>query len=99
MSDTTGLRYRLLCLKLSGEALSGTSEFGVDMAVLTRLSREVKQVVEAGAQIVVVGGGGNIFPGLAGAAKRMERATARYIRMLAIVTKALTIPNAPYEAP
>jgi len=94
MSDTTGLRYRRLCLKLSGEALSGTSEFGVDMAVLTRLSREVKQVVEAGAQIVVVVGGGNIFRGLAGAAKGMDRATADYMGMLATVMNALAFHNA-----
>jgi uridylate kinase len=94
MSLDTDLRYRRLCLKLSGEALAGASEFGVDMSVVCRLAREVKQAVEAGAQIAVVVGGGNIFRGLAGAAKGMDRATADYMGMLATVMNALAFQNA-----
>ena len=90
----TGLVYKRLMLKLSGEALMGKSEFGIDMSVAERLSREIAEAIGAGAEIAVVVGGGNIFRGLAGAAKGMERATADYMGMLATVMNALALQNA-----
>ena len=94
MSDASPLRYKRLCLKLSGEALSGRGAFGIDMGITTQLARDVTEAVEAGVKVVVVGGGGNIFRGLAGAAKGMDRATADYMGMLATVMNALALENA-----
>jgi uridylate kinase len=90
----SGLVYKRLLLKLSGEALMGKGEFGIDMSVAERLSREIAEAIGAGAEIAVVVGGGNIFRGLAGAAKGMERATADYMGMLATVMNALALQNA-----
>jgi uridylate kinase len=90
----SGLVYKRLLLKLSGEALMGKGEFGIDMSVAERLSREIAEAIGAGAEIAVVVGGGNIFRGLAGAAKGMERATADYMGMLATVMNALAMQNA-----
>ncbi len=90
----SGFVYKRLLLKLSGEALMGKGEFGIDMAVAERLSREIAEAIGAGAEIAVVVGGGNIFRGLAGAAKGMERATADYMGMLATVMNALALQNA-----
>ena len=90
----TGLRYNRLLLKLSGEALMGRSAYGIDMSVCTRLARDIKEAVDAGVKIGVVVGGGNIFRGLAGAAKGMDRATADYMGMLATVMNALAFQNA-----
>ncbi len=90
----SGLVYKRLLLKLSGEALMGKGEFGIDMSVAERLSREIAEAIGAGAEIAVVVGGGNIFRGLAGAAKGMERATADYMGMLATVMNALALENA-----
>jgi uridylate kinase len=88
------LRYKRLLLKLSGEALMGQNAYGIDMSVCTRLARDIKEAVDAGVQIGVVVGGGNIFRGLAGAAKGMDRATADYMGMLATVMNALAFENA-----
>lgn len=88
------LKYNRLLVKLSGEALMGTGEFGIDMSVVDRLARDVAQAAKAGCQICVVVGGGNIFRGLAGAAKGMERATGDYMGMLATVMNALAFQNA-----
>jgi uridylate kinase len=93
-SAKTGLRYHRLLLKLSGEALMGSGAYGIDMNVCMRLARDIKDVVDAGAKIAVVVGGGNIFRGLAGAAKGMDRATADYMGMLATVMNALAFQNA-----
>jgi len=90
----SGLVYKRLLLKLSGEALMGKAGFGIDMAVVDRLARDIAEAVGAGAEIAVVVGGGNIFRGLAGAAKGMERATADYMGMLATVMNALALENA-----
>jgi uridylate kinase len=89
----TGLRYRRLLLKLSGEALVGKAGYGIDVDVVMRLCREMKEAIGAGAEIAVVVGGGNIFRGLAGAAKGMDRATADYMGMLATVMNALALQN------
>ena len=94
MSGQSSLRYKRLCLKLSGEALSGKGAFGIDIGVTSRLAADVGEAVAAGVEVVVVVGGGNIFRGLAGAAKGMDRATADYMGMLATVMNALAFHNA-----
>ena len=78
----TPLAYKRLLLKLSGEALMGKGGYGIDIAVVDRLARDIAEAVAAGCEIAVVVGGGNIFRGLAGAAKGMDRATADYMGML-----------------
>jgi uridylate kinase len=88
-----GFRYRRLLLKLSGEALMGTANYGIDVRVVMRLCSEIKEARDAGAEIAVVIGGGNIFRGLAGAASGMERATADYMGMLATVMNALALQS------
>jgi uridylate kinase len=90
----SGLVYKRLLLKLSGEALMGKNAFGIDMSVVDRLAADISQAVAAGCEISVVVGGGNIFRGLAGAAKGMDRATADYMGMLATVMNALALQNA-----
>ena len=94
MSETPPLKYKRLMLKLSGEALMGSAGYGNEMGVVDRLARDVAEAVEAGAEIAVVVGGGNIFRGLSGAAKGMDRATADYMGMLATVMNALAFQNA-----
>ncbi|MFN0218895.1 MAG: UMP kinase [Hyphomicrobium sp.] len=91
---STGLKYKRLLLKLSGEALMGRQPFGIDMSVAERLAADVAEAVAAGAEIAIVVGGGNIFRGLAGVAKGMDRATADYMGMLATVMNALAFQNA-----
>jgi uridylate kinase len=88
------LKYKRLLLKLSGEALMGKQAYGIDMSVADRLAHDIAEAVEAGAEIAVVIGGGNIFRGLSGAAKGMDRATADYMGMLATVMNALAFQNA-----
>lgn len=94
MTTPVPLRYKRLLLKLSGEALMGKGQYGIDIAVANRLADDIKQALDAGAQLGVVVGGGNIFRGLAGAAAGMERATADYMGMLATVMNALALGNA-----
>ncbi len=88
------LKYKRLLLKLSGEALTGKSGYGIDMNVVDRLANDVAAAVAAGAQIAIVIGGGNIFRGLQGAANGMERATADYMGMLATVMNSLAFQGA-----
>ena len=92
--STSPLKYKRLLVKLSGEALMGTQPYGVDMVVVDRLARDVAEAVAAGAELALVVGGGNIFRGLSGAAKGMDRATADYMGMLATVMNALAFQNA-----
>ena len=88
------LKYKRLLLKLSGEALMGKQAYGIDMSVADRLAGDIAEATAAGAEIAVVIGGGNIFRGLSGAAKGMDRATADYMGMLATVMNALAFQNA-----
>jgi len=81
-------------LKLSGEVLMGTRQFGIDPAFVTELAKEVKAAKEAGLEICLVIGGGNIFRGMAGAAAGMDRAQADYMGMLATVMNALAMQSA-----
>ncbi len=84
-------KYRRVLLKVSGEALMGAGQFGIDVDTIDRIARDVKQAVEAGSEICMVVGGGNIFRGLAGPAKGIDRATADYMGMLATVMNALAM--------
>jgi uridylate kinase len=86
--------YRRVLLKLSGEALMGDREYGLDPATVGRIATEVKTVSALGVEICLVIGGGNIFRGMSGAASGMERATADYMGMLATVMNALAMQNA-----
>ena len=86
--------YRRVLLKLSGEALAGDQGYGIDPATLTAIAREVKEVVDAGVQLALVIGGGNIFRGLAASSKGMDRASADYMGMLATVINSLAMQDA-----
>lgn len=83
--------YKRILLKLSGEALMGDDAFGINRATIERMVAELKTVVEAGVQMGVVIGGGNIFRGVAGGSVGMDRATADYMGMLATVMNALAL--------
>jgi len=86
--------YRRVLLKLSGEALMGEQQFGIDPAVATRIARDIGEIQQLGVETAVVIGGGNIFRGLAASAKGMDRATADYMGMLATVINALALQDA-----
>jgi uridylate kinase len=83
--------YRRVLLKVSGEALMGDDAFGINIDVIDRIARDVKEAHEAGTEICMVVGGGNIFRGLAGSAKGIDRSTADYMGMLATVMNALAL--------
>ena len=84
-------KYARVLLKISGEALMGGQPFGIDIETVERIAADVKDAVRAGTQMSLVIGGGNIFRGLAGAAKGIDRATADYMGMLATVMNALAL--------
>src|SRR6187200_1084923 len=86
--------YKRILLKLSGEALMGEQQFGVDPAVTTRIARDVGDIQALGVQTAIVIGGGNIFRGLAASARGMDRATADYMGMLATVINGLALQDA-----
>lgn len=81
-------------LKVSGEALMGNQSYGIDIDTVQRISRDIQMVSEAGYEVCVVIGGGNIFRGLSGASQGMDRAGADYMGMLATVMNALGVQNA-----
>ena len=85
--------YKRILLKLSGEALMGESEFGVDPQVIDRISDEIKELRDKGIEVALVIGGGNIFRGVSLSASGMDRATADYMGMLATVINALAIQD------
>src|SRR6516225_6236212 len=87
-------KYRRVLLKVSGEALMGAHPYGIDVATVDRIAADVEQAVRGGTQICMVIGGGNIFRGLSGAAKGIDRATADYMGMLATVMNALAMQAA-----
>jgi uridylate kinase len=87
-------RLKRILLKLSGEALMGDTPFGIDPDTVASMAAEVKAAKETGLEICLVIGGGNIFRGMAGAAKGMDRAQADYMGMLATVMNALAMQNA-----
>ena len=87
-------RFKRILLKLSGEVLMGNQQFGIDPDFVAEMAREVKAAKDTGLEICLVIGGGNIFRGMAGAAKGMDRAQADYMGMLATVMNALAMQNA-----
>ena len=87
-------KFRRVLIKLSGEGLMGSREYGLDGATLTRISEEIREVVDMGIEVCLVIGGGNIFRGLSGAAAGMERTSADYMGMLATVINSLAMQNA-----
>ena len=90
-SDSNG--FRRVLIKLSGEALMGNEQYGVDPAVLNRIALEIKDLIEAQVQVSIVIGGGNIFRGAGLAAKGMDRVSADQMGMLATVINALAIQD------
>jgi uridylate kinase len=86
--------FKRVLLKISGEALMGSLEYGTDPEQVQRISREIHGVTQKGVEVAVVVGAGNIYRGLAGAAEGMDRATADYMGMLATVLNALTLQDA-----
>ena len=89
------LKYKRILLKLSGEALLGSQEFGIDHVPLEMIANEIKEAYEAGAEIAIVVGGGNIFRGVKNSAKYgMDQATGDYIGMLATVMNAIALQSA-----
>jgi uridylate kinase len=86
--------YKRALLKLSGEALMGEQQFGVDPVVATRIARDVGEIQGLGVETAIVIGGGNIFRGLAASTRGMDRATADYMGMLATVINALALQDA-----
>lgn len=91
MSD---YQYKRVLLKISGEALMGSADYGIDPAIVERMAAQVKQLHDEGIEVAVVVGGGNIFRGVAGSAKGMERAQADYMGMLATVMNAMALQDA-----
>jgi len=90
-------RYGRILLKLSGEALMGEQEFGLDTETVDRIASEIKSVTELGVEVCIVVGGGNIFRGVSGASAGMDRASADYMGMLATVMNALAMQSALEE--
>ncbi len=90
---TATAKFKRVLLKLSGEAFRGRLEFGIDMDVLVRVSRQIKAVKQMGVQIAVVVGGGNIWRGAEAEKLGIERATADYAGMLATVINALALQD------
>ncbi len=86
--------YKRVLLKLSGEALMGRREFGLDNEMVGAIANDIKAVVAMGVEVSVVIGGGNIFRGVSGAASGMDRAQADYMGMLATVMNALAVQSA-----
>ena len=93
-ATSTAPLYQRVLLKLSGEALMGDQQFGVDPAVAERIARDVGEIQGLGVQVAIVIGGGNIFRGLAASVRGMDRATADYMGMLATVINGLALQDA-----
>ncbi len=87
-------RYGRVVLKLSGEALMGTQEFGISPEMLKYVSGEIKSVVDLGVQVAIVVGGGNIFRGVAASSYGMDRASADHMGMLATVINSIALQDA-----
>ena len=92
--STASPAFKRILLKLSGEALMGDDQFGINRATIERIVREVAEVTHLGVEVAVVIGGGNIFRGVAGGSVGMDRATADYMGMLATVMNALALADA-----
>ena len=87
-------KYKRVILKLSGEALAGDKGFGIDPETVESIASQIKDVTECGLEVAIVNGGGNIWRGLSGSSKGMDRATADYMGMLATVINSLALQDA-----
>jgi len=87
-------QYKRVVLKLSGEALAGEKGYGIDHNILQNIAQEVKEVHDRNVEVAIVVGGGNIWRGVAGSTRGMDRATADYMGMLATVINALALQDA-----
>ena len=87
-------RYKRILLKLSGEALTGDTGYGIDIATLRNFGQQIRQVMDTGVELAIVVGGGNVWRGETAEAMGMERATADYAGMLATVINALALQDA-----
>ncbi|SHK65308.1 UMP kinase [Epilithonimonas mollis] len=92
------MKYKRILLKLSGEALMGNRQYGIDNDRLKEYAVEIKKAVDKGCEIAIVIGGGNIFRGLAGAAKGMDRVQGDYMGMLATVINGMALQGALEDA-
>ena len=88
------LKYRRVLLKLSGEALAGDKQMGIDPHTVSKLCAEIADVADMGLELALVIGGGNIFRGLSASAEGMDRSSADYLGMLATVLNALAVQDA-----
>ncbi|MDD4571678.1 MAG: UMP kinase [Clostridia bacterium] len=88
------LKYKRVILKLSGEALAGNVGYGIDPQTILSVAQQIKEVHNMGVELALIVGGGNIWRGIAGSAKGMDRATADYMGMLATVMNALALQDA-----
>ncbi|RAP76231.1 MULTISPECIES: UMP kinase [Paenibacillus] len=86
--------YKRVVLKVSGESLSGNNGYGIDSAMISSIAEQVKEVVEMNVEVAIVCGGGNIWRGIAGSEKGIDRATADYMGMLATVMNSLALQDA-----
>ena len=94
ITDTSNLAYHRVLLKISGEALMGEQNYGIDVNVARSVAEELKAVHQLGVQVAVVVGGGNIFRGVSKSAGNMDRSSADYIGMLATVMNAVVLQDA-----
>lgn len=96
--NKVSMQYKRILLKLSGEALMGEKQYGIDAKRLAEYAEEIKAVAEKGVEVAIVIGGGNIFRGLAGASQGMDRVQGDHMGMLATVINALALQSALEEA-
>ncbi|MFY9265311.1 MAG: UMP kinase [Solirubrobacterales bacterium] len=87
-------KFQRVLLKLSGEALQGSQDYGVDPERIDTIARQVHEIVERGVEVAIVVGGGNIYRGMSGAAAGMDRATADYMGMVATILNAIALQDA-----
>jgi len=88
------MTYKRILLKLSGEALMGDRQYGIDPARLAEYAKEIKKIVDKGVEVAIVIGGGNIFRGVAGASNGIDRVQADYMGMLATIINGLALQSA-----
>ncbi|WP_108802258.1 UMP kinase [Aquimarina sp. Aq107] len=92
------MKYNRILLKLSGEALMGERQYGIDPKRLAEYANEIKKITDRGVEVAIVIGGGNIFRGVAGASKGMDRVQADHMGMLATVINGLALQSALEDA-
>ncbi|SDB90143.1 UMP kinase [Bacillus sp. FSL W7-1360] len=87
------MKYNRVVLKLSGEALAGEQGYGIDPIIIQSIAKQIKELIDLEVEVAIVVGGGNIWRGMAGSAKGMDRATADYMGMLATVMNSLALQD------